>query len=58
MHLILDPKIIGHPLKRADLRYTWGIRKDHVLRGSLEDVLDVFFKDVRIEGDVFYCAPP
>ena len=57
LDLVLDPKLLGHPVNRPERRYTWGIRKDHVLRGSIEDFTLMFEAGLVADADMFWCAP-
>ena len=56
-HIVVDPKMIGHPVNRPDRMYTWCVRKDHVLRGSVEDFIEIFSASLVKNGDIFFCAP-
>ena len=56
-HIVVDPKMIGHPVNRPDRMYTWCVRKDHVLRGSVEDYIEIFSASLVKNRDIFVCAP-
>ena len=49
-------KMTGHPVNRPDRMYTWCVRKDHVLWGSVEDFIDIFSASLVKNGDIFFCA--
>ena len=55
-HIVVDPKMIGHPVNRPDGMYTWCVRKDHVLRG-VEDFIEIFSASLVKNGDIFFSAP-
>ena len=57
LDLVLDPKFLGHPVNRPERRYTWGIRRDHLLRGSIEDFILMFEAGLVTDADIFWCAP-
>ena len=53
----VDPETHGWPVHRRGRRYTWGVRRDYVLCGSIDNFKQEFTFKLGCSGKTLYVAP-